>query len=313
VFKPEGGADFDVSDSGSLLYAPGSDDASVESGGNDLVWLDRSGRETAIPVQTRPFVAARLSPDGTRAALDARGSDPGIWIWDFGRQRLSKLTLERTGLNPVWAPDGNDIAFAGFQPPRNTTVPQTFTFDPADQERAASLTILVGSVHDPSPIPNPSGNQKNRPNVLQVETGGQVTRLADPLGDREPEWDSGTVEVTIPAGATSLTVSYLSEYDQTGDLPASLVWLAAALSVPTQPPAPVTTTTPTTAPPTTAPAPTTSVVSQPATTATTVVGQREIPITGTESGSLLAAAAVLVAAGGVTILAARRRTAAHHR
>jgi len=54
----------------------------------------------------------RLSPDGTRAALDARGSDPGIWIWDFGRQRLSKLTLERTGLNPVWAPDGNDIAFA---------------------------------------------------------------------------------------------------------------------------------------------------------------------------------------------------------
>jgi len=112
VFKPEGGADFDVSDSGSLLYAPGSDDASVESGGNDLVWLDRSGRETAIPVQTRPFVAARLSPDGTRAALDARGSDPGIWIWDFGRQRLSKLTLERTGLNPLWAPDGNDIAFA---------------------------------------------------------------------------------------------------------------------------------------------------------------------------------------------------------
>ena len=130
--------------------------------------------------------------------------------------------------------DGNDIAFVGFEPPRNTTVPQTFTFEPAAEDRVAPLAILTGSVHDPAPEPNPSGNQKNRPNFLEVESGGRVTRMADPLGDKEPEWDTGIVDVTIPAGASSLTVRYLSEYDETGDLPASLVWLAAALTVPRQ-------------------------------------------------------------------------------
>jgi hypothetical protein len=198
--------------------------------------------------------------------------------------------------------DGNDIAFANFEPPRNTTVPQTFTFDAAGEDRVASLAILVGSVHDPAPSPNPSGNQKNRPNVLQIETGGRTTRLPDPLGDREPEWDSGTVDVTIPAGATSLTVSYLSEYDQTGDLPASLVWLAAGLSVPqAQPPPATTTPPPTNAPPTT--------IGPPPTTFATVPGQPgSIPITGSNSGLLLSAALGLLAAGATTLIAVRRRS-----
>ena len=150
------------------------------------------------------------------------------------------VIYEQSGRNvQLGVVDGNDIAFVGFEPPRDTTVPQTFTFEPADVDRVASLTLLTGSVHDPAPTPNPSGDQKNRPNFVEVTSGGRVTRLADPLGDQAPEWDAGSVDVTIPAGATSLTARYLSEYDETGDLPASLVWLGAALAVPlAQPPAP---------------------------------------------------------------------------
>lgn len=204
--------------------------------------------------------------------------------------------------------DGNDIAFVGFESPRDATVPQTFTFEPAAVDRVASLTLLTGSVHDPAPTPNPSGDQKNRPNFVEVTSGGRVTRLADPLGDQAPEWDAGSIDVIVPAGATSLTARYLSEFDETGDLPASLVWLGAALAVPLAQPPVTSTTPPATVPPTTTPPTTTAPTTQTTPPAAVSGEQRSIPTTGTDPTSLLWAAAALGAAGAVTLLAIRRRS-----
>jgi hypothetical protein len=208
--------------------------------------------------------------------------------------------------------DGNDIAFANFAPPKDTTVPQTFTFDPAPVDRVAKLSLVVTSIHDPVPdnLPNPSGDPTHRPHALTYTVGGVTTRLADPLVDEHGrEIDLETFDVTIPAGASSLTAQMLSEYDTTGDLPASLVWINATLAVPLQP-APTTTSQPavlpTTAPPTTG-APTTV---PPTAEAPAVVAadRATLPFTGTSSTVPLATmGVVLLGAGSVAIAVARRR------
>ncbi|MFP5377065.1 MAG: hypothetical protein ACLGIO_09845 [Acidimicrobiia bacterium] len=121
--------------------------------------------------------------------------------------------------------DGVDLAFAGFAPPLDTTVPQTFTFPAAPAERTASLGVMAASV------------EPNRPNAIVVTTGGVTTTLTNPLfSEQGADFDAKSIPVTIPAGATSLTVQAQSVGDGSGALPASLSWIVGSLSVPNPPP-----------------------------------------------------------------------------
>jgi Tol biopolymer transport system component len=55
----------------------------------------------------------RLSPDGRRVALDTRDQQNDIWIWDFERRVLTRLTTDPSSdFYPVWSPDGRRIVFA---------------------------------------------------------------------------------------------------------------------------------------------------------------------------------------------------------
>ncbi|MGH3715409.1 MAG: choice-of-anchor P family protein [Micromonosporaceae bacterium] len=117
--------------------------------------------------------------------------------------------------------DGNDNAFVNFKPPLNTTVPQTFTFDPAGNARTANLTLMVSSV------------APNRPNAVKITVDGTTTTLVNAFGDLQgPEWDTKTFPVDIPPGATTVTVQVLSQSDGTSRLPASITWTSAYLAVP---------------------------------------------------------------------------------
>ena len=121
--------------------------------------------------------------------------------------------------------EGDDAAFHTFDEPLDTTVPQTFTFDPQSTERTATLYLFVSSV------------AHGRPTVIEVTVGGSVERFIDLLDDQDgARFDTQKIEVTVPAGASSLTVQVLSEKDGESQFsdprPASLVWLAAGLSVP---------------------------------------------------------------------------------
>jgi serine/threonine-protein kinase len=103
-----GASNYAISRSGALVYAPG-----ALQEGRSLVWLDRQGHEEPIPAPQRPYAAVRLSPDGTRVALDVRDQEQDIWIWELARQTLTRLTFD-PGLdsNAVWTPDGQRIIFA---------------------------------------------------------------------------------------------------------------------------------------------------------------------------------------------------------
>ena len=117
--------------------------------------------------------------------------------------------------------DGVDLAFAGFASPLDTTAPQTFTFPAAAAPRTASLGVMAGSV------------EPNRPNAIVVTTGGVTTTLTNPLFSAQgADFDAKTFDVTIPSGATSLTVQAQSVADGSGRLPASLSWIVGTLSVP---------------------------------------------------------------------------------
>ncbi len=109
VTKASGAADFAVARDGSLLYIKGS----VLQEQRTVVWVDRQGQEEALPAAPRRYITVQLSPDADRVAIGVRAQEDDIWIWDFGRENLTRLTVEPGHDRfPVWTPDGLRIAFA---------------------------------------------------------------------------------------------------------------------------------------------------------------------------------------------------------
>ncbi len=101
-------AQFSVSDTGALVYVTGSALAV-----RTVVWVDRDGREEALAAEPRAYVYPRISPDGGRLAVFLPDQEHDIWIWDFAHETLTRLTLAPgQDLNPVWTPDGRQVAFA---------------------------------------------------------------------------------------------------------------------------------------------------------------------------------------------------------
>jgi serine/threonine-protein kinase len=100
-----------VSAGGALVYVSGGADSR-----HALVWVDREGREEPIGAPPRLYVYARLSPDGSRIALDVREGTEDIWIWNLERETLTRLTSSpRADIAPVWSPDGRTVFFASLQ------------------------------------------------------------------------------------------------------------------------------------------------------------------------------------------------------
>jgi eukaryotic-like serine/threonine-protein kinase len=109
VSLPTGVAEFDVARDGTLVYVAhgGTSDAP-----RTLAWVNRQGQEVPIAAPPRPYVNLRLSPDGSRVALEIADGAHDIWVWDFARETLTRVTTD-PGMDqtPVWMPDGRRLAF----------------------------------------------------------------------------------------------------------------------------------------------------------------------------------------------------------
>src|SRR5262245_31844760 len=98
---------------GVLAYAAGESEKLPRE---TLVWVDRSGREEALPLEPGNFETPMLSPDGkTLAIVINEGARTSIFTYDLERNVLSPLLPEAgRAFNPVWTPDSRRIAFSSF-------------------------------------------------------------------------------------------------------------------------------------------------------------------------------------------------------
>ncbi len=128
-----GGANFTVSENGTLMYVPG------EGARESLVWVDGEGRDEVIdPEWEVDFRYPALSPDGTRLAMSVSdGTMEHIWIKEVDRGPRPKLTFEG-GLNfrPAWYPDGQTVLFVS-----NRSGEQALYQKRADGSAAAQLVL----------------------------------------------------------------------------------------------------------------------------------------------------------------------------
>ncbi|MFN2633734.1 MAG: protein kinase [Thermoanaerobaculia bacterium] len=89
------------------------------SGFSQLVWFDRSGKALgslgAPAYQANP----RISPDGKRVALDiadVRSGNLDVWIYETSGGIATRITSHSAiDAVPVWAPNGDRIAFLSFR------------------------------------------------------------------------------------------------------------------------------------------------------------------------------------------------------
>ena len=105
------GNHYAVSDSGSLVYVPGRTEAAAAV----LALVDRDGGTETLEVPARYYVGPRLSPDGTRLAVEVTSEDgSAIFVYDLsGSTAMRRLTQTSEGSNrfPLWTPDGERVTF----------------------------------------------------------------------------------------------------------------------------------------------------------------------------------------------------------
>jgi serine/threonine-protein kinase len=78
-----------------------------------LVWVDRSGRESPGGVSGGTYTQPRVSPDGRRIAVVARGDDTDdIWLYDLSRNTLGRVTSEGNNGFPLWSRDGSRLIYS---------------------------------------------------------------------------------------------------------------------------------------------------------------------------------------------------------
>ncbi|HKF44320.1 MAG TPA: protein kinase [Thermoanaerobaculia bacterium] len=104
-----GGAEFAFSKNGTLAYVAG---GLRQRDLRNLVWVNRKGVASPATAVKRPYNKPSFSPDGKRVAMVLQGETYDVWVLDLDRDNLARLSFGKDDGNPVWSPDGRQIAFA---------------------------------------------------------------------------------------------------------------------------------------------------------------------------------------------------------
>jgi hypothetical protein len=114
VSQTGGSARYSISKEGALVFV-------TESTGNpprELIWIDMEGNSEKAAKEPNQYLSVRLSPDQRRAAVTMTGTSRDLWIYNFDRDTLSRLTSsDDTEFDPIWTPDGRNLIYVVDQPP----------------------------------------------------------------------------------------------------------------------------------------------------------------------------------------------------
>jgi serine/threonine-protein kinase len=127
-------AQFALSDSGTLIYLPRASATAQVNG--VLTWVDlKSGMKTPLPLPSKPYRHPRLSPDGTRLAVQTTDDSGQSEIWLYyvdGKTQIQQLAGKGSNSRPVWTPDSERLTFTSS---RSGT--ESLWWQPADGSRPA--------------------------------------------------------------------------------------------------------------------------------------------------------------------------------
>jgi Tol biopolymer transport system component len=150
---PSSSVNYSVSRRGDLIFVPGGGSVAPPVA-RTLAWVNRKGQETAIGAPPRTYAMARLSPDGTRVALDVRDQTMDIWIWELGRQTLTSLSRHAAqDLSPIWTADGKRVIWTSTRGGGNPNLFWQAADGTGDAER---LTVHVNNQFPTSLTPDGS-------------------------------------------------------------------------------------------------------------------------------------------------------------
>lgn len=171
-----GSAYFDVSRTGALAYAMGK----AEGGERTLVWVDRQGKATPLPLPPRSYLFPRVSPDGRLVAFEVEGVNHDLYLHDPEREVTTKLTTDGVSHAPVWTPDGKRIAFRSWK-----AGTMTMWWMPADRSGPEERLTMVGARQSLVSF-SPDGRYAA---FNQMDTGGTRTDIwmLPMTGDRTPQ------------------------------------------------------------------------------------------------------------------------------
>jgi serine/threonine protein kinase/Tol biopolymer transport system component len=107
-----GGGDFDLSRTGTLVYVSSNVQSSFPY---SIWWLDSTGQTKPLQVTPGMYENPHFSPDGKRLAFELAisPSRADIWVKDLERGTTSRVThLPGRNNAPLWTPDGRGIVFS---------------------------------------------------------------------------------------------------------------------------------------------------------------------------------------------------------
>jgi Tol biopolymer transport system component len=113
IVEGVGANQYAIAESGTLVYVPAASSVASESG-RTLMWVDREGKEEALPAPPNYYQTPKISPDGKQVAL-AMSTDgiSQIYIWDLAGETIRRLTFDKaSNFKPIWTPDSKRIVFA---------------------------------------------------------------------------------------------------------------------------------------------------------------------------------------------------------
>ena len=135
-----GVAHFDCSSTGVLVHVPGE----AQTLGRSLVTVNRRGEELARCARGESLEEPRVAPDGRSAIVSLRSRSSDLWLYDFARRALGRLTFEGENFAGIWGPGPSTVTFSSSRG------------GPSDlyclwRDRSAPPELLVASEFDKVP------------------------------------------------------------------------------------------------------------------------------------------------------------------